>query len=98
MCNWLQVLKPQCVDALTRIFKLCDMDKDNVLNDKELNEFQVCYPSLYIYYGQLTYLRFKKKRKCFNTPLQQNELDGVKEVVREHEPAGVNENGLTEIG
>ncbi|KAI8093282.1 EF hand associated-domain-containing protein [Halteromyces radiatus] len=71
------VLKPQCVDALRRIFKLCDSDKDNVLNDIELNEFQ---------------------RKCFNTPLQQHELDGVKDVVREHEPAGVNENGLTEVG
>ncbi|KAL1933375.1 hypothetical protein VTP01DRAFT_7465 [Rhizomucor pusillus] len=70
-------LKPQCVNALNRIFKLCDTDKDNVLNDHELNEFQ---------------------RKCFNTPLQQHELDGVKEVVREHEPAGVNEYGLTEVG
>lgn len=36
-----QVLKPQCVEALSRIFKLCDTDKDNVLNDRELNEFQV---------------------------------------------------------
>jgi Ras family protein T1 len=36
------VLKPQCLDALNRIFKLCDFDKDNVLNDLELNEFQVC--------------------------------------------------------
>ncbi|KAI8059637.1 EF hand associated-domain-containing protein [Gongronella butleri] len=71
------VLKPQCVEALQRIFKLCDTDKDNVLNDKELNAFQ---------------------RKCFNTPLQQNELDGVKDVVRQHEPSGVNEYGLTEIG
>ncbi|CDH57580.1 mitochondrial rho 1 [Lichtheimia corymbifera JMRC:FSU:9682] len=71
------VLKPQCVEALSRIFKLCDTDKDNVLNDRELNEFQ---------------------RKCFNAPLQQHELDGVKEVVREHEPAGVNDVGLTEVG
>ncbi|ORY98533.1 EF hand associated-domain-containing protein [Syncephalastrum racemosum] len=71
------ILKPQCVDALSRIFKLCDTDKDNVLNDQELNEFQ---------------------RKCFNTPLQQHELDGVKEVVKEHQPKGVNEVGLTEPG
>ena len=35
------VLKPQCVEALKRIFKLCDTDKDNILNDDELNEFQV---------------------------------------------------------
>ncbi|KAG2225317.1 hypothetical protein INT45_005561 [Circinella minor] len=71
------ILKPQCVDALSRIFKLCDTDKDGILNDKELNEFQ---------------------RKCFNTPLQQHELAGVKEVVKEHEPAGVNDTGLTELG
>ncbi|KAI8342083.1 EF hand associated-domain-containing protein [Chlamydoabsidia padenii] len=71
------VLKPECLDALRRIFKLCDSDKDSVLNDMELNEFQ---------------------RKCFNAPLQQHELDGVKEVVREKEAAGVNEDGLTEIG
>lgn len=35
------VLKPQCIEALKRIFKLCDTDKDNILNDDELNEFQV---------------------------------------------------------
>ncbi|CAG8461994.1 8997_t:CDS:10 [Acaulospora morrowiae] len=71
------VLKPACIDALKRIFNLCDTDKDAVLNDDELNEFQ---------------------RKCFNAPLQQQELEGVKEVVKEHEPAGVNEVGLTELG
>ncbi|KAI9468531.1 MAG: EF hand associated-domain-containing protein [Benjaminiella poitrasii] len=71
------VLKPHCIEALKRIFKLCDADKDNVLNDDELNEFQ---------------------RKCFNAPLQPQELDGVKDVVREHEPTGVNDVGLTEIG
>ncbi|KAF1800565.1 P-loop containing nucleoside triphosphate hydrolase protein [Mucor lusitanicus] len=71
------VLKPQCVEALKRIFKLCDADKDNILNDDELNEFQ---------------------RKCFNAPLQPQELDGVKDVVREHEPTGVSDVGLTESG
>ncbi|KAI8346784.1 EF hand associated-domain-containing protein [Blakeslea trispora] len=71
------VLKPQCVEALKRIFKLCDTDKDHVLNDDELNEFQ---------------------RKCFNAPLQPQELEGVKEVVREHEPNGVSDAGLTESG
>ncbi|OZJ02947.1 hypothetical protein BZG36_04568, partial [Bifiguratus adelaidae] len=70
-------LKPACVEALRRIFKLCDNDKDNVLNDEELNDFQ---------------------RKCFNVPLHPQELQGVKEVVREHEPLGVSENGLTQIG
>ncbi|CAG8545799.1 2502_t:CDS:10, partial [Scutellospora calospora] len=71
------VLKPACIDALKRIFNICDIDKDGVLNDNELNDFQ---------------------RKCFNAPLQQQELEGVKEVVREYEPSGVNEVGLTELG
>ncbi|KAG2182690.1 hypothetical protein INT44_005670 [Umbelopsis vinacea] len=70
-------LKPACVDALKRIFQLCDTDKDGSLNDEELNEFQ---------------------RKCFNAPLQSQELEGVKDVVREHESSGVNETGLTEVG
>lgn len=33
-------LKPACVNALTRVFKLCDVNKDNVLDDEELHEFQ----------------------------------------------------------
>ncbi len=36
-----QVLKPACVKALRRIFKLCDTDKDGILDPSELNEFQV---------------------------------------------------------
>lgn len=71
------VMKPACIEALKRIFKLCDTDKDGILNDEELNEFQ---------------------RKCFNSPLQQQELEGVKNVVRENNADGVNENGLTESG
>jgi Ras family protein T1 len=38
------------------------------------------------------------KRKCFDAPLQQQELEGVKEVVREYSQDGVNEYGLTEAG
>jgi Ras family protein T1 len=33
-------LKPKAVDALRRIFRLSDTDKDHVLSDDELNEFQ----------------------------------------------------------
>lgn len=36
-------LKPLCVDALRRIFKLCDLDKNGVLDDDEINEFQVAH-------------------------------------------------------
>ncbi|KAI9346397.1 P-loop containing nucleoside triphosphate hydrolase protein [Zopfochytrium polystomum] len=70
-------LKPACIDALRRIFKLCDLDKNGVLDDEEINDFQ---------------------SKCFGAPLQRQELESVKEVVRENEPDGVNELGLTEIG
>ncbi len=53
-------LKPACVEALKRIFRLCDMDKDGLLSDDELNEFQ---------------------QRCFDAPLQAQELEGIKEVV-----------------
>lgn len=53
-------LKPACVDALRRIFRLCDSDKDSVLSDAELNDFQ---------------------RRCFDAPLQSQELEGIKDLV-----------------
>uniref|UniRef100_A0A669F8P0 Mitochondrial Rho GTPase n=1 Tax=Oreochromis niloticus TaxID=8128 RepID=A0A669F8P0_ORENI len=33
-------LKPSCIKALTRIFKISDLDNDGILNDSELNFFQ----------------------------------------------------------
>ncbi|KAL0272252.1 UNVERIFIED_CONTAM: hypothetical protein PYX00_005304 [Menopon gallinae] len=35
-----QDLTPDCKKALTRIFKICDLDNDGLLNDNELNAFQ----------------------------------------------------------
>ncbi|GLB38404.1 hypothetical protein LshimejAT787_0502690 [Lyophyllum shimeji] len=71
------VLKPACVAALKRIFKLCDVNKDGILDASELNEFQ---------------------RKCFDAPLQLQELEGIKEMVQEHAEGGVRDGGLTEAG
>ncbi|KAJ3133446.1 ERMES complex Ca(2+)-binding regulatory GTPase gem1 [Geranomyces variabilis] len=71
------VMKAGCIEALRRIFKLCDHDKDGALNDEEINEFQ---------------------SKCFGAPLQRQELESVKQVVRENEPNGVTDAGLTEFG
>ncbi|KAF2718422.1 mitochondrial Rho GTPase-like protein [Polychaeton citri CBS 116435] len=34
-------LKPAAVEALRRVFYLCDKDQDGLLNDKEIHEFQV---------------------------------------------------------
>lgn len=34
-------MKPSCIKSLTRIFKVSDLDNDGILNDKELNFFQV---------------------------------------------------------
>ncbi len=59
---------------MTRIFKLCDLDNDGVLNDHELNKFQ---------------------RRCFDTPLQPQALDDVKNIVKRSIPDGVFDNGLT---
>ena len=44
----LQVLKPACIAALKRIFKLCDTNKDGILDASELNEFQVIFLLLVI--------------------------------------------------
>ncbi|KAF9013534.1 EF hand associated-domain-containing protein [Cyathus striatus] len=71
------VLKPACVAALTRIFNLCDANKDRILDAAELNEFQ---------------------RKCFDAPLQSQELEGIKAMVQEHADGGVRDGGLTEAG
>jgi len=71
------VLKPACVNALRRIFKLCDTNKDGILDTAELNEFQ---------------------SKCFDAPLQLQELEGIKDMVRENIPGGVHNSGLTEAG
>ncbi|KAH9924267.1 mitochondrial Rho 1 [Epithele typhae] len=71
------VLKKDCVSALRRIFKLCDANKDSILDAAELNEFQ---------------------RKCFDAPLQAQELEGIQDMVRQHSEGGVRDNGLTEEG
>lgn len=36
-----QRLRPRCTQALRRVFLLCDVDKDNKLNEDEINAFQV---------------------------------------------------------
>lgn len=36
-------MKPACIKALTRIFKISDQDNDGTLNDAELNFFQVVF-------------------------------------------------------
>ncbi|CAK9786796.1 uncharacterized protein COLE_02623 [Cutaneotrichosporon oleaginosum] len=62
------VLKPKCLEALKRIFKISDVDKDGLLNATELNQFQ---------------------QKCFSTPLQTQELEGILELVRSYDPGAV---------
>lgn len=59
------MLKPKCTEALRRIFKVSDVDKDGLLNASELNQFQ---------------------QKCFSTPLQQQELEGILDLVRSYDP------------
>uniref|UniRef100_A0A8C2WRY0 Ras homolog family member T1 n=1 Tax=Cyclopterus lumpus TaxID=8103 RepID=A0A8C2WRY0_CYCLU len=70
-------MKSLCVKALTRIFKVSDLDNDGILNDNELNFFQ---------------------RTCFNTPLESQALEDVKNVVRKNLSDGVCDNGLTLTG
>lgn len=38
------------------------------------------------------------QRKCFDAPLQLQELEGIREMVTQHADGGVREGGLTEAG
>lgn len=38
------------------------------------------------------------QRKCFDAPLQLQELEGIREMVRDHAEGGVRDGGLTEAG
>lgn len=82
-------LKPACVNALRRVFKVCDQDKDGVMNDLELNNFQVC---LTVVQGSSSE---RMQRKCFSSALQQSELDGIREVARGFSPDAITDQGLT---
>uniref|UniRef100_A0A3B4A3D5 Mitochondrial Rho GTPase n=1 Tax=Periophthalmus magnuspinnatus TaxID=409849 RepID=A0A3B4A3D5_9GOBI len=73
-CPEKKCMRTLCVKALTRIFKVSDLDNDGILNDNELNFFQ---------------------RTCFNTPLDPQALDDVKNVVKKNLSDGVRDNGLT---
>ena len=43
-------------------------------------------------------LKKAPQSKCFDTPLQAQELEGIKDMVREHSETGVRDDGLTEAG
>ena len=88
------MLKPACVNALKRIFKLCDKNKDGLLDSAELNDFQVIYsPSCGVEMTSRTL-----QSKCFDAPLQTQELEGIKEMVQRHGSGMVVDDGLTEAG
>jgi Ca2+-binding EF-hand superfamily protein len=50
----MQTLKPKCLEALKRIFKISDVDKDGLLNAHELNQFQVGRGAMHSLYGWRT--------------------------------------------
>jgi len=88
------VLKPACVNALKRIFKLCDKNKDGLLDSAELNDFQVIYsPGSGVEITSRTL-----QSKCFDAPLQTQELEGIKEMVQRRGSGMVVDDGLTEAG
>lgn len=103
-------MKPLCVKALTRIFKVSDLDNDGILNDNELNFFQVNHVRTCVMntaririhktepatYSKLwVILCVPSKRTCFNAPLEPQALEDVKNVVRKNLTNGVCDNGLT---
>lgn len=103
------MLKPQCLAALRRIFKLCDVGKDGVLDAAELNDFQVrVHPQSFL--AQLcetvsrvpcsTRFFHPFKRKCFSSPLQLQEIEGIFRTLSAQDPLNVSLDppGITEQG
>lgn len=94
-------MKPSCVKALTRIFKISDLDNDGILNDNELNFFQVTsayssvFPNASADYLLIIIGSSTLQRTCFNIPLALQALEDVKNVVRKNMSDGVKDNGLT---
>ncbi|KAG9774095.1 hypothetical protein KCU88_g5601, partial [Aureobasidium melanogenum] len=71
------VLKPAAVAALLRIFYLSDKDKDGLLSDKEMEDFQI---------------------KCFDKGLSPEDLQHIKEIIRNHNPGAASSRGITSQG
>lgn len=100
-------MKSLCVKALSRIFKVSDLDNDGILNDNELNFFQVSrHLSLMESLTARTRLSWPPwqwrccvcdgcQRTCFNSPLEPRALEDVKNVVRKNLSEGVCNDGLT---
>ncbi|KMU83692.1 mitochondrial Rho GTPase 1 [Coccidioides immitis H538.4] len=71
------VLKPAAVNALQRIFYLCDKDHNGYLSDKEIDDFQI---------------------KCFGKPLNDDDLEHIKETIRRTYPQSVTPSGIDSQG
>lgn len=93
-------MKSLCVKALSRIFKVSDLDNDGILNDKELTFFQVRW-DLQWFLRELLLARFDDvlsdgpQRTCFHTPLEPQALEDVKKVVKKNLNDGLCNNGLS---
>lgn len=107
-CHESQALTDRCVRALRRIFVLCDSDMDDALNDAELNDFQVFdgfsisffFHILWTFsafiFSPFTYnLQIYQQVRCFNVALKSSEIEGIKTVVHQNVPEGINSRGLT---
>lgn len=73
---WLQ-MKSACLRALTRIFRVSDLDNDGILNDNELNFFQVSTPTplvagfccRWLMYGLILVRSLKEKVMFTDSPV-----------------------------
>ena len=54
-------MKPACIKALTRIFKISDQGNDGTLNDAELNFFQVTFFYFRCLYTLIFFFFFAEK-------------------------------------
>ena len=67
-------LRPKCLNALQRVFRICDSNADGYLSDDDLKHFQ---------------------SRCFDTQLESNALQSIKNVIRGDCPSGITEDSVS---
>lgn len=84
-----QYLTKPAETALTKIFKILDMDGDGLLNDYELVRIARCTLQTTQIDKKKIWLQNHFQRRCFNLPLQPQILDEVKVLLMKNLSDGI---------
>ena len=91
-------LKPGAIAALQRIFYLCDKDQDGILNDAEINAFQLKVFEKPLSEDDLRNVKYTVRRHVSESPTMDGiDVDGFIELSRIFVEKGRHELSLIHI-